>query len=315
YHKAVRLNPNRQHGYNTYGVYVYFLKGEYKKSIQLAERSSFKSGWIDFPAYLAFCYAHDDQPENARHQWLRFEKDFEEKISGRKCDTHEIIDWLLKVNPFRDPRVFLDPIDKMKHYGIFANMPEEKPTPAATFSPRNKNTFRKEAEVWALSFEGITVYLPGLKGFNDITLLLNKPTQEVHCSELMDLPVNLVKEEYAVDDRARREYRQHIARLQEEIDEAEEMNDSERLGTLRESMDQILQHLSSVTDIYGRSRKLNSVTEKTRSAVTWRIRNAIKKIAQVHPALGAHLTNSIKTGTYCCYSPEKPVQWAVGGEQ
>ena len=311
YHKAVRLNPNRQHAYNTYGLYVYFLKGEYKKSIELAERSSFKSGWIDFPAYLAFCYIHDGQPENARQQWERFEKAFEEKISGRGSDTQEVIDWLLKDNPFRDPRVFLDALDKMKSYGIFTNIDEEKPRPVSSVSLRTKNTFRKEAEVWALSFEGTTVYLPALKGFNDITLLLSRPTVEVHCSALMDLPVNLVKEEYAVDEKAKREYRQHLRRLQEEIDEAEEMNDSERLGTLRESMDQILQHLSSVTDIYGRPRKLNSVAEKTRSAVTWRIRNAIKKIAQVHPALGLHLNNSIKTGTFCSYSPEKAVDWEL----
>lgn len=311
YLKAVRLNPNRHHRYNTYGVFVYFLKGEYKKCIELAERSSFNSGWIDFPAYLAFCYAHDNQPENARHQWARFANAFEEKISGRRCDAREIIDWLLKVNPFRHPRVFLNAIDKMKGYGIFDTIANEERPIEVTVSPRSTYTFRKETEVWALSFQGTTVYLPGLKGFNDIALLLNKPAQEIHCSALMDLPVNMVKDEYAVDEKAKREYRQHIRRLQEEIDEAEEMNDSEKLGTLRESMDQMVQYLSSVTDIYGRPRKLNSVTEKTRSAVTWRIRNAIKKIAQVHPTLGLHLNNSIKTGTFCSYSPEKPIDWQL----
>jgi RNA processing factor Prp31 len=131
----------------------------------------------------------------------------------------------------------------------------------------------------------------------------------------MDLPVTVATEEYALDDKAKREYRNQIRKLQEEIDEAEQMNDSERVASLRECLDQILDHLSSTTDIYGRPRKLGSATEKTRSAVTWRIRNAIKKIAQVHPTLGAHLTNSIKTGTYCCYSPEKPFQWAVGNGQ
>lgn len=311
YHKAVRLNPNRQHAYNTYGVFVYFLKGDYKKSIELAERAAFNSGWIDFPAYLAFCYAHDNQPENARQQWARFVNVFEERISGRRCDTHEVIDWLLKVNPFRDPRVFLNPIEKMKDYGIFEHTTPQIPPHEAVDSSRNGNTFKKEKEVWTLSFEGTTVHLPGLKGFNDIAQLLNKPMQEVHCSALMDLPVNLVKEEYAVDEKAKREYRQHIRRLQEEIDEAEEMSDSERLETLRERMDQMVQHLSSVTDIYGRSRKLNSVAEKTRSAVTWRIRNAIKKIALAHSALGLHLNNSIKTGSFCSYCPEKPIEWEL----
>jgi len=314
YRKAIRLNPGRNTWYSTYGVFVCFVKGEYRKGIELAEQSSFSSGWLDFPAYLAFCYTYDNQPEKAQTHWLKFISVFEKKISGRPCDTGEIVDWLVRVNPFRDHSVIPRAIDRMHKMGILGHQPVAVVTPQSEV-PSVGAVFKKDGDVWTLSFEGKTVHLPGLKGFNDLALLLSRPMHEIHCSELMDLPVTVVTEEYALDEKAKREYRNEIRRLQEEIDEAEEMNDSERVASLRESLDQILDHLSSVTDIYGRPRKLGSVTEKTRSAVTWRIRNAIKKIAQVHPALGAHLTNSIKTGTYCCYSPEKPVQWAVGGEQ
>lgn len=314
YRKAVRLNPGRNTWYNTYGVFVYFVKGEYRKGIELAEQSSFSSGWLDFPAYMAFCYMYDNQPEKAQTHWRKFLNVFEKKISGRLCDNAEIVDWLVKVNPFRDHSVIPRVIDRMQKTGILG---QQSVTVTLTQTPAHTTdaVFRKEGDVWTLSFEGKTVHLSGLKGFNDLALLLSHPMREIHCSELMDLPVTVATEEYALDDKAKREYRHQIRHLQEEIDEAEQMNDSERVATLRESLDQILDHLSSATDIFGRPRKLGSVAEKTRSAVTWRIRNAIKKIAQVHPALGAHLTNSIKTGTYCCYSPEKPLQWALGSRQ
>ena len=69
--------------------------------------------------------------------------------------------------------------------------------------------------------------------------------------------------------------------------------------------------LSGALGLGGRSRRLGSAAERARSAVTWRIRNAIRKIAGVHPPLGRHLDNSIRTGTYCTYVPERSVDWEV----
>ena len=308
YLKAVRLNPNRDPWYNTYGVFIYFTKGAYKKSIELAEKSSFGSTWLDFPAYLAFCYALDNQPEKARLQWSKFQNIFEEKISRRPSESAEIINWLFKVNPFRDPGVIMNAIERMKNQGIVQDFPVDATDSQAT-ATGIEYVFKKETGVWVMRFAGNTVRLPARKGFNDIALLLSRPMQEFHCSSLMDLPVYAASEEYVMDDKAKKEYRQRIRELQEEIDEAEQMNDSGRSASLRETLDEIIEHLASATDIYGRTRKLGSVTEKTRSAVTWRIRNAIKKIDSAHPALGLHLSNSIKTGTFCSYSPEKPIDW------
>ena len=61
----------------------------------------------------------------------------------------------------------------------------------------------------------------------------------------------------------------------------------------------------------GRSRKLQAEVDKARSAVTWRIRSAIKKINDVHPTLADHLTNSIKTGTFCSYAPTQAIEWEL----
>ena len=40
-----------------------------------------------------------------------------------------------------------------------------------------------------------------------------------------------------------------------------------------------------------------------RKAVTYRIRHAIARIADGHPELGRHLRASVRTGTWCGYSP------------
>lgn len=47
------------------------------------------------------------------------------------------------------------------------------------------------------------------------------------------------------------------------------------------------------------------------TAVTWRIRHAIRKIEAAHPVLGRHLANSLRTGTFCSYQPERPVAWRL----
>jgi hypothetical protein len=45
--------------------------------------------------------------------------------------------------------------------------------------------------------------------------------------------------------------------------------------------------------------------------VTYRIRAAVKKIAEADPELGRHLANTIRTGTWCSYQPEGDTQWVL----
>jgi len=45
--------------------------------------------------------------------------------------------------------------------------------------------------------------------------------------------------------------------------------------------------------------------------VTERIRAVIKRIEQAHPPLGHHLRHSIRTGAFCSYRPEVPMEWTL----
>ena len=51
--------------------------------------------------------------------------------------------------------------------------------------------------------------------------------------------------------------------------------------------------------------------ERARVAVTRAIRRVIAKLDEDNSALGHHLRNAIRTGTYCVYDPEpgRGIQW------
>jgi pimeloyl-ACP methyl ester carboxylesterase len=52
-----------------------------------------------------------------------------------------------------------------------------------------------------------------------------------------------------------------------------------------------------------------SDAERARKAVTARLRDAIARVRNVHPELGAHLDGAISTGLTCVYKPERPIRW------
>ena len=45
--------------------------------------------------------------------------------------------------------------------------------------------------------------------------------------------------------------------------------------------------------------------------MTARIRLTIGRIEREHADLGRHLTNAVRTGTYCAYEPESPMRWKL----
>ena len=66
---------------------------------------------------------------------------------------------------------------------------------------------------------------------------------------------------------------------------------------------QIKRYLCETVDRRGRPRKAEDPEEKARINIQRLIRRAIEKIGDKHPALGAHLMASVRTGGYCIYDP------------
>ena len=157
-----------------------------------------------------------------------------------------------------------------------------------------------------------TACIRDLKVLGDLARLLARPDEEIHCLELAGGADVGGDAGPALDDRARRDYQRRITELQEEIDEATAHNDIGRAERAEVELDTLVGQLTEAFGLGGRARPTGSATERARSAVTYRVRAAVKRIAEVHPELGRHLGNSIRTGTWCAYRPETDVVWELG---
>jgi len=113
------------------------------------------------------------------------------------------------------------------------------------------------------------------------------------------------------DAKAKKQYEKKITELQDDIRDAEQRNDFFQLQKLQDEYARLIEYLSQSLGIKGKARESNNPIKKARSAVTWRIRSAIARIESHHPRLGAHLSNAIKTGSFCSYQPERNVSWVT----
>ena len=163
-----------------------------------------------------------------------------------------------------------------------------KPLRARVAPDTSPATFRRDGPLWTMGFGGVSVRLTHQKGFLDLAQLLARPGVELHCLELADRPAEPAGDAPMLDDRARRELKARVRDLQREIDDADAACDLGRAEAAREELDRIVEHLSDAVGLGGRARHLGSAAERARSAVTWRIRSAIRKVAATHPRLGRH---------------------------
>ena len=311
--KAMRLNPVSGDWYIGAMTLSLFVLGRYEESIGFGARMP--DATVDSPAFLAAALAFVGDRERATTYLRRFLVDFEEKITfGRTPDAGEQLRWLLHVNPFRRPEDIERFTTGLRLAGLTFDpdsdlVAETVVAPIGEALPRAQ--FRLQDDRWHLVFDGASVVISDAKGLRDLASLLASPGEERHCLELAGRPAETGGEDPVLDDRARREYRIRLADLQREIDEAERDSDPARGSRAREEMDALVEALAGALGLGGRSRSLGSAAERARSAVTWRIRSAVRKIATVHPSLGRHLENSVRTGTYCSYQPERPIDWDI----
>lgn len=173
---------------------------------------------------------------------------------------------------------------------------------------------RAEGDTWLVSYNGASARLRHLKGLVDLAVLLSRPRTEVHCLELMGAVETGSDAGPLLDDRARREYQRRIIELQTDIDEARADNDPARAERSEAELDVLVQQLSAAFGLSGRGRSTGSSVERARTAVTYRIRAAQRRIAEVLPELGRHLDNAVRTGTWCSYQPETETTWAIEQE-
>ena len=86
-----------------------------------------------------------------------------------------------------------------------------------------------------------------------------------------------------------------------------------RQARAREEIDVLTREPAAAVGLGGRDRLAVSDAERARLAVTQRVKAAIERIDKLHPGLGQHPGASMKTGTFCVYSPDPahPVCWSL----
>jgi hypothetical protein len=210
--------------------------------------------------------------------------------------------------------------------------PEESLASRPVLHPLEESMFMRQGDYWTIRYQGQAAILKATRGLDCLGYLLRHPGRDVYVSELLgariDLPgpvllgglwevgcntVTARRQDGGpiLDSHAKAEYKQRIDELRSDLEAAARFNDSYRAARARSEMNAITEQLAAAVGLGGRHRHFSSEAERARSAVTKRIKEAIKRIAEAIPPLGRHLAARIKTGYFCSYNPhpDRPVAW------
>jgi tetratricopeptide (TPR) repeat protein len=190
------------------------------------------------------------------------------------------------------------------------------------------NVFRREGDFWSVIFNGHSAHVRDLKGMRHLARLLADPGREYHVLDLVaaetgreahvdsspaaDLPRSALGDAGEIlDPRAKDAYRRRLAEIDDDIEQARAIGDTERVAQADAERDFLVRELARAFGLGGRERRAASASERARAGVTRAVRQAIARIGEHHPALSEHLSRTVRTGTYCAYFPDPraPAGW------
>lgn len=310
--RAIEVNPLHPNWYFAVGAFARAFAGDLEGALALRARCD-AMPFVDAAAYTAAAYANADRIDEGRKEFERFLSEYKDRIvHSTDATPGEAIRWMLDINPFRRPQdlAFLhNGFERLGMNDIDTVVPAKTPRSHQPAAPH----FFRTGSVWIVDFAETRSTLPDLKGLRDIHRLLEVPGQEIHCLDLTEREAEAPGGDAMLDEKARNALKARIRDLQEDLADAEDMNDIGRAERRRNELDSLIETLKAALGLGGRSRRLGDAAEKARTAVTWRIRHALSRIKAVNPDLGRHLANSVRTGTFCSYQPETDISWQLSG--
>jgi tetratricopeptide (TPR) repeat protein len=192
--------------------------------------------------------------------------------------------------------------------------------PAGSPVPKRANaTFRKEGEYWVVGHKTPAFRLKDRLGLWYLSVLLRDPGREFLAIDLVATvqggPGGSVSDDVTervacdgsepyFDEQTRREYAQRLRALRDALQEAQAFNDRERTSRTQAEIDLLTDELQRGVGLGRRVRAAGSPVERARVSVTRAIRAALRGIAANDAALGHYLAATVKTGTFCSYSPD-----------
>jgi hypothetical protein len=187
----------------------------------------------------------------------------------------------------------------------------ETPAPAP-------NEFRRDGAVWSLRYAGAHAHMPDAKGLHDLRHLLGHPGTDIPAVLLLSpeggavtVAVGRMGGDDILDDEAKAQYKRRLGQLDDEIDRATARGDDARAADLDRERQALIDELRAAAGLGGRGRRFGDEAERARKTVTARIRDTLRRLDQLHPALATHLRETISTGATCTYTPPTPTQWRL----
>jgi hypothetical protein len=197
--------------------------------------------------------------------------------------------------------------------------------------PEHQAIFRNDGDYWTIVYRGSVVRIRHGKGLTCLAYLLSHPEAEIHAASLaaamadkaarLDAARAGEAHEMAdlgdagpmLDAQAKAEYRRRLQALRDGAEDARERGDYALASRLEEEMDFIAAELGRAIGIGGRDRRAASAAERARLNVTKAIKSVIAKIAEHNRLLGQHLAATVKTGTFCSYTPDPAarISWKI----
>jgi len=206
----------------------------------------------------------------------------------------------------------------MRSERVLARLGDRDVPPARDGAASECASLRKEGDYWTIDYQQREIRLRATNGIQYLARLLRTPGTELHALDLAIGDGSSAGKVGArgdagpvLDPQARAAYRERLADLDAELEEAEATNDLGRQDRLRSERDALARELSAAVGLGGRGRRAGSATERARVNVTRAIRTALTRIGDAHPELGRHLARTVRTGTYCSYQPDPraPIDW------
>jgi len=198
--------------------------------------------------------------------------------------------------------------------------------------------FALNGENWTVGYAGNTFSLRASKGLAYIHRLLGNPREEFHSLDLLsgsgaqftpesstfetsstetDLSVGRLGDAgEMLDSKAKQDYKRKLLDLRENLEDVRERGNTERAEEIESEIEFLAREISRAVGLGGRDRRAGSAAERARLNVTRAIKAALQKISEHHQALAELLEKSIKTGSYCSYSPtpRSEIKWQLSTE-
>jgi hypothetical protein len=172
----------------------------------------------------------------------------------------------------------------------------------------------REGNLWRVEFAGATAHVRDSKGMRDIARLIARPGELVNALDLAGGPGPGVLQAAVgpmLHETAVAAYRGCLNELERLLDRTDRAGDADASAALTSERDALIRELASARGLGGRTRSSGSSLERARTAVTTRIRDALRRLEPAHPSAARHLLRSLRTGIYCAYEPDPPVSWQV----